>query len=826
MYKVVFMTTIKKCLLFILINLITYQASGVRAIYNGIAYDIVEQNGETVAQVAQSGELPYYSGNLVIPSEISYEDNLIRVTSIGYCAFGFCDELTTVSIPSTVTLIGEEAFYQCSALSSITIPNSVNIIEDGAFNGCSALERVYIPGSVTSLYRNVFSNCPSIKTIEVAPDNLYYDSRDNCNAIIEKEESILLTGCMNTIVPNSVESIGVGAFSGCTELSSISFPYGLSSISFNAFWGCTALTEVVFPGSLWHIGENAFHGCTGLISLYIPKRTTSIGDNAFVGCSGIMYIDVDSDNYQYDSRNNCNAIIDSDNNTLLFGCKNTIIPNDVICIEESAFEGCTELHSITIPNSVTTIMRGAFKNCTSLQSIFLPDNITQLKSGTFEGCKNLETISIPLGVKTIDAGVFKDCIKLESMTIPSSVTKIGRNIVAGCNSLTTLIVEDGNTVYDSRVGCNAIIVTSTNTIIAGCKNTTIPNSVNSIGDNAFQQLSSLQSIDIPYSIISIGSRAFEECGLSTIVIPNSVQSIEEAAFEGCTSLSTILLPEGITNVTDNLFKGCTNLSDITIPDSVTAIGNGSFAGCSSLSSVAFPDNMESIGTNSFLRCNNLQSVVLPKGLKTVGQQAFYRCQNLESVVIPSGIQSIGQNAFGHCENLNTVISESVTPPPIGDNVFSYSYNATLFVPEESVSSYSIALGWSAFLTIEAIENEQEYEVTFEESNNGILIVAIDGEEIESGTKAKENSLLTILAIAYTDYDIECILVNGNPIDNSSSMYLTEDTHITVAFESKTNGIRPISITSRVLEIYNLSGQKEIHSENGINIIDGKKVVYK
>ena len=358
---------------------------------NGINYNKIDSNKVEVTNKITSYS-PYsndYSGSVTIPATVTYHGTTYSVTSIGYGAFDHCYGLTNINIPKSVTNIDRYAFRGCSSLTNINIPNSVTSIGDEAFDGCSSLTSINIPNSVTDITNSAFSCCSSLENISVASNNTKYDSRNNCNAIIETATNTLIAGCKNTTIPNSVTSIGAGAFLGRSSLTAINIPNSVTSIQWIAFAECTSLS-----------------------SIDIPNSVTNIDGWAFLGCSGLASISVVSDNPKYDSRNNCNAIIETATNTLIAGCKNTTIPTSVTSIGDMAFGG----------SGLTTI------------------------------------------------------------SIPNSVTSIGSSAFSGCSSLTSISVVSDNPKYDSRNNCNAIIETTTNTLIAGCMNTTIPKSVTSINE--------------------------------------------------------------------------------------------------------------------------------------------------------------------------------------------------------------------------------------------------------------------------------------------------------------------------------------------------------
>ena len=205
----------------------------------------------------------------------------------------------------------------------------------------------------------------------------------------------------------------------------------------NAYTGSVVIPETVTykskTYSVTSIGDDAFFRCSNLTSVTIPNSVTSIGSSAFSGCSSLTSIIVDIDNSIYDSRDNCNAIIETATNTLHTGCKNTVIPNSVTIIGSSAYSGCSGLTSITIPNSVTSIGGSAFSSCSGLTSITIPNSVTTIGSSAFFRCSSLTSITIPNSVISIGERAFYNCSSLTSITIPNSVTTIGSSVFYGCN---------------------------------------------------------------------------------------------------------------------------------------------------------------------------------------------------------------------------------------------------------------------------------------------------------------------------------------------------------------------------------------------------------
>jgi hypothetical protein len=347
----------------------------------GDLYYNLDATNQTAGVTSSSGS---YSGDIVIPSSVTYNSVSYIVTSIGSSAFADCTGLTSVTIPNSVTSISYAAFYKCTGLTSVTIGNSVTSIGDWAFKYCSGLTSVTIGNSVTSIGEGAFEWC---------------------------------TGLTSVTIGNSVTSIGSNAFSGCGGLNSVTInspdivgkTYA-SSYNIKNIFG-SQVTQYIIGNSVTSIGGGAFYECTGLTSVTIPNSVTGIGDDAFGGCTGLTSVS---------------------------------IPNSVTSIGEAAFYGCSGLTSVTIPNSVTSIGGGAFAYCTGLTSVTIGNSVISIGDYAFSGCDGLTSVTIPNSVTSIGGGAFYECTGLTSVTIPNSVTGIGEYAFAECTGLTSVTI--GNSV--------------------------------------------------------------------------------------------------------------------------------------------------------------------------------------------------------------------------------------------------------------------------------------------------------------------------------------------------------------------------------------------
>ncbi len=284
----------------------------------------------------------------------------------------------------------------------------------------------------------------------------------------------------------------------------------------------------------------------------------------------------------------------------------------VTSIGEYAFKGCSGLTNIMIPNSVINIDWGAFYGCSELTNITIPNSVVNIGVDAFSGCIGLTSVKIGNSVKSINSYAFSGCKELRSITIPNSVAYIGASAFSSCSNLTSIVVESGNAKYDSRDNCNAIIETASNILITGCGNTTIPNSITSIGEYAFYGCTGLTNIEIPNSVTSIGNSAFYGCtDLTNITIPGSIITIEDAAFNGCWSLTSVIISNGVVSIGSYAFVGCTYLTSVTIGNSVTSIGDYAFLECNWLSRVtSLNTTPPTCGTSVFENAGKYEKITL------------------------------------------------------------------------------------------------------------------------------------------------------------------------------------------------------------------------
>ena len=752
------------------------------------------------SSITSFNELQYFIGLTTIGSAAFYGcSNLTSieipnsVTYIGNYAFIYCSGLTSIEIPNSVTYIGSHAFSRCSSLTSIEIPNSVTSINYGVFYGCTSLTSIEIPNSVTSIGDSAFSGCTSLTSIEI-PNSVTYIGNfafSDCSGLttIEIPNSVTsirshaFSGCsgLTTIeIPNTVTIIRESVFSGCTGLTSIELPNSVTSIDNQAFSGCTSLTSIEIPNSVTSIGSHAFRNCSSLTSIEIPNSVTNIQTNTFntfEGCSGLEQIIVEEGNPVYDSRDNCNAIINSSTNELITGSKNSIIPNSVTSIGSYAFEHRTGLTTIEIPNSVTSIGNYAFSYCTSLTSIEIPNSVTSISSCAFSYCTGLTTIELPNSVTSIGNAAFKQCTSLTTIEIPNSVTSIGNYAFEQCTGLTSIEIPNSVTsigicAFSYCTGLTSMSVFAVNppALEYGTFNQvdkSIPVYVPRGTLEAYSSISwgGFTNFVVVYvATITVSAHPVEGgtvSGGGTILlgqpctvsaIPNegyvfvnwtedgeAVSSNTTYSFLGTSDRTLVahFVPVDIIVFADANVKAlCVanwdtngdgdlsyaeaadvtslgivfkNQSSITSFDELqffiglTSIGNNAFERCSGLTSIVLPNSVDSIGNYAFERCDSLTTIELSNSLTYIGEEAFKICGSLTTIEIPNSVTFIKDGAFSQCEGLSSMTVWAENPPALGYYVFNeVNKSIPVYVPCGSLEAYQSAAGWNQFTNIQEV----------------------------------------------------------------------------------------------------------------------------
>ena len=400
--------------------------------------------------------------------------------------------------------------------------------------------------------------------------------------------------------PKRVTKIGRKAFKGCENLKKIKFSDNIHTIEREAFYLCMELKDVSLPSKLKKLGNYAFDYCP-IKDISIPQYVENIGYESFDRI-GLDSITVDEKNKTYDSRENCNALIKTSTNTIIYGSNKSTVPSTVTAIGEEAFYNCRKLKEITIPAGFKTIGNSAFQDCDALEKVSFSEGLKKIGDGAFFGCSSLKDIKLPDSLKTVGGHAFQDCKKLNEINIPRDLTKTDNleDIFHGC-PIENISVADGNKFYDGRDNCNGVIETASDTLVLGCKNTNIPSTVKVIGNNPFVTIPSELIVPEGVEVLSDNAFYFNE-DLKKISLPSTLKSIGSGAFWDCCSIREITIPEGISEIKDDTFNHCEKLEKITLPSSLKSIGLFAFNYCEKLKTITLPSTLKSVGSNAFLYC--------------------------------------------------------------------------------------------------------------------------------------------------------------------------------------------------------------------------------
>lgn len=609
------------------------------------------------------------------------------VETIGSNSFYGCSGLTSIVIPDSVTSIESAAFMKCTGLESVVIGNSITSLPSGLFSGSSSLESVtfgdsvaiigancfydcsqltsmVIPNTVTEIGSSAFYRCSSLKTLTIGEGVISITSGggfSSCEAL--EVLNFNAVNCDSGSFPENLKSVIFGdkvtkipgyAFLNCSKLTTLTIPESVTSIGAGAFKGCTSLEilyfsaknctfcgstkDYSFPSNIKTlvIGEKVniipdytFSGCKGLAEVTIPETVTTIGNYAFEYCAGLETVYFNAENCVECGKNY--RAFPSNITTLIIGDKVKNIP-------AKSFSNCKSLASVKMGSSVKTIGERAFDSCSGLDKVIassleswvniefegISSNPTYYAKKLLMGEESIRRLTIPEGTTRLKEYAFINCEPLVTVNIPASLTSVGNRVFSGCTGLQRVIFPDEKTLlgvnYDSE------------------------ESLMNYNNNAK---------------LYIGSQLYDTNTIENIVIPESLNYIPDYAFYKWPKLTQITIHDNVERIGRYAFYECKSLASIEFPETLTEIGDFSFNGCYKIPSLDIPDNVTYIGDKAFYQCSALKSLTIGKSVNTIGEWAFYQCGKIPSVNIPASMDSIKQSAFAQCSGIKRVTIDDV-----------------------------------------------------------------------------------------------------------------------------------------------------------------------
>lgn len=668
------------------------------------------------------------------------------VTSIGSYAFYNCDKLETVTFADgcKVTEIAASTFYSCDVLNTINLPTSVTKINANAFEGCKALDKVNLseglveiadnafkglsvtamtfPASLQKIGASAFEGCANLMSISFAEesklDSIGNNAFKDCKLLGE-----------TVVIPASTQAIGESAFQSCSNLKTVTFENTnnkLASIGKNAF-AYTALTNFVFPNSSATIalGDGIVADCT-LESIYISASVADIkGGNVF-GAKSIGTITVPENDGHFSIMEGQKILLNKEGTGIKFTwgkLEGAITFNEGLeYIDANVFKGQTLITSLTLPTSLKKIGANAFEGCTGLKSIDFgkvegaDHALATIEAKAFYGCSALESVELPKDLKELGESAFENCGALKAISINASLSTIGKNTFKNATVNANLADDEyatitlaygltkiGESMFEGVTQVNTIVIPTTVQSIAlkafykmtGLatvsfdENTEDANApvLESIGNQAFEQTTSLTAIDLPNSVTTLGTKLFVRSGLTRVGFPEGIQTIPAYMFNNCKGFTgAFTIPDTVTKVANDAFSNCTNITSFVFPANLKTIDYNGFYGCSSLEEIVLPENLTSLGNSAFAGCSSAEILKFaPDGkeckLTVIPDGAFADCESITSLVIPKSVTSIGEEEGGAFSGLSALTSlvfesaeEGVTPNLV---LLSSSFNGSM-----------------------------------------------------------------------------------------------------------------------------------------------------
>lgn len=565
----------------------------------------------------------------------------LPVTSIADRAFmpttANAPSVTSITLGSNIKSIGEQAFAGCTNLTSVTLNNGLETIGKQAFQSCNKVTALKIPDSVTEIGEQAFQFCRGIKTLELG---------------------------------SGLTQISANAFNSCSSITTVTIPDNVTYLGEAAFGDCRALTQVTIGDGVTEIGPGAFRKCSALTSLNIGSSVETIGDNAFLECTSL---------------------------------ENVTIPDGVKTLGISSFNGCTKLSDVTIGDGIERIGNNAFRGTPLWQQnkmnylgnwflgiefsesiLATTPAVETVKDGTvgiadyaYAGTP-IVSITLPDTVKYVGEGAFRNCNSLLGVTLGSGVVSIGDHAFRNSNVQSVILGKRGE--GDAAIG---------------------ESSLREIGQYAFAECTSLESITIPDTLQRMGMYAFRNSALWNSAI-NAVYAGSWLTEYKVNALGAVTLNDGTAGIAEYAFANNTSLTSVAMPDTVKYIGRSAFYNCRALSRIVLSDALTVIEDYTFYHCDNLViDEPLPSNLQKIGRSAFYKCRlvgtdtDSDELKIPDTVTEIGDYAFYECgftyedtsqteESGETTVSGGIDSVVIGENV--KSVGAYAFYGIESLKS--------------------------------------------------------------------------------------------------------------------------------------------
>lgn len=661
------------------------------------------------AGITYIGKDAFYESTAL--TEVAFPESVLE---IGENAFGDCYRLTSVDFEEGLVNIGISAFGGCGRLTNVFLPETLKSIGNSAF-AYSGLKNIHIPKEVEAIGEGAFC-IPSLESMVIDTENQSFSYE---NKILYNKDKTHIVGALGTIgesfiIPDTVTSIGVSAFSGCSKLKSIIIPNTVISIGESAF-AYSGLTSITIPDGVERIEPFTFAGCGNLKEVSFSEGIKSIGKRAFYFCTGL---------------------------------ENVVLPEGVESIETAAFYNCSSMIEIKLPTSMTDIASAAFSSCAGLESIMIPNGVTSIEEQVFAGCRNLERIVLPNTLTSIEKEAFTQCNSLSEIILPESITSIGNGAFAYCSSIENITIPDGVTSLGETVfrECNAlefVTIPKSVTTIDGTIFYKIEHDVMIVGESGSYAQTFANLIKVPFKLLD-GTIIQPTCTITydanggvltgeatrTFTKRTSIGKHPVATRDGYILKGWYLYKTGGTKIPENMLI----MSDFTVyavwekvasdtadkdDSDENSVNNGSQNNTTESSNSDTNDNPNSqnqveinkvytVGAYKYqvlndlevafvgLKSNKTKKVTIDKTVTIEGKSfqvttiagKALRKKNITSLVIGANVKKIGAKAFENCKKLKTITIKSTQIKSIGKNACKgIPKKARVKVPKKKLSSY-------------------------------------------------------------------------------------------------------------------------------------------